>query len=124
MPKTHRTPSQGNQSPTKRRRKDVEDDKSKTPSLFIPQKSMKYEISRNSIDRFSPENNGNDQQSKGGGRITNVQLKNFMNHSRLDWSPIKNVNIITGPNGSGKSSILQAIVLGLGNFQITSLCNI
>ena len=124
MPKTHRTPSQGNQSPSKRRRKDVEDDKSRSPCLFIPQKSMKYEISRNPIDRFSPENNGNDQQSKGGGRITNVQLKNFMNHSRLDWSPIKNVNIITGPNGSGKSSILQAIVLGLGNFQIISLCNV
>ena len=118
MPKTHRSPSQGNQSPTKRRRKDVEEEKTRTPCVFIPQKSMKY------VNRLSPETNENDHQSKGGGRITNIQLKNFMNHSRLDWSPIKNVNIITGPNGSGKSSILQAIVLGLGNFQVISICNL
>ena len=49
-----------------------------------------------------------------GGAILHISLKNFMNHSKLDWSPINRVNIITGPNGAGKSSILSAIVLGLG----------
>ena len=53
-----------------------------------------------------------------GGAILNINLKNFMNHCKLDWSPIKHVNIITGANGAGKSSILQAIVLGLGMLQI------
>merc|ERR1712079_962382 len=49
-----------------------------------------------------------------GGTILNIYLKNFMNHCKLDWSPIGQVNIITGANGAGKSSILQAIVIGLG----------
>ena len=31
------------------------------------------------------------------------------------WKPNPRVNLITGANGSGKSSILQAIVIGLGN---------
>ena len=119
MPKT-RGLSQGDQSPVKRRRKDNEDEKSNVSPVFIPlkqQKSIKCEIARTINNKFlSSESIVNDCQSLSGGRITNVCLKNFMNHSKLDWSPIRNVNIITGRNGSGKSSILQAIVLGLGNY--------
>ena len=119
MPKT-RGLSQGDQSPVKRRRKDNEEEKSNIPPVFIPgkqQKSIKCEIARTLNNKFlSSENIVNDCQSLGGGRLTNVFLKNFMNHCKLDWSPIRNVNIITGRNGSGKSSILQAIVLGLGNY--------
>ena len=119
MPKT-RGLSQGDQSPVKKRRKDNEDEKSNVSPVFIPlkqQKSIKCEIARKINNKFlSSESIVNDCQSLSGGRITNVCLKNFMNHSKLDWSPIRNVNIITGRNGSGKSSILQAIVLGLGNY--------
>ena len=50
------------------------------------------------------------------GRIANIKLRNFMNHSALDLSPINRVNIVTGANGAGKSSILQALTLGLGTF--------
>ena len=56
-----------------------------------------------------------------GGAILNINLKNFMNHCKLDWSPIEHVNIITGANGAGKSSILQAIVLGLGMIKYASI---
>ena len=53
-------------------------------------------------------------ENDAGGFITNISLKNFMNHDSLDLAPHNRVNIITGPNGAGKSSLLQAVVLGLG----------
>ena len=122
MPKGTRELSQGDQSPVKRRRKDPEEEKSKVPLVFIPEiprNCVKQETeksnSRNNRCRTSQNHDLAEQQCNAGGRLTNITLKNFMNHSRLDWSPLKYVNIITGPNGSGKSSILQAIVLGLGN---------
>ena len=40
-----------------------------------------------------------------------------MTHSEFDWTPSARVNLITGVNGAGKSSILQAIVIGLGNMK-------
>ena len=122
MPKGTRELSQGDQSPVKRRRKDPEEEKSKVPLVFIPEiprNRVKCETersnSRNNLCILSRNHEMVGEQPKSGGRLTNIVLKNFMNHSRLDWSPLEYVNIITGPNGSGKSSILQAIVLGLGN---------
>jgi hypothetical protein len=50
------------------------------------------------------------------GNICEIYLENFMTHQEFGpWKPNPRVNLITGANGSGKSSILQAIVIGLGN---------
>ena len=49
------------------------------------------------------------------GCLLAVRLKHFMNHSQLKLELDPGVNVITGDNGSGKSSLLQAIVLALGN---------
>ena len=45
-----------------------------------------------------------------------------MCHQEFDWSPSKNVNLLTGVNGSGKSSILQGMnSLLQGQLRIKSL---
>ena len=48
------------------------------------------------------------------GAIQYVKLTNFMSHHDFEWKPGPKINLITGRNGAGKSSILQAIVIGLG----------
>ena len=50
------------------------------------------------------------------GIITNVYLKNFMNHAELDLDLEPNVNVITGHNGAGKSSVLQVRIRTLFYF--------
>ena len=74
--------------------------------LFAPGKKQKMfqTEDKNPTIEYSP------------GTITLIQLSNFMIHSEFKWSPGPQINLITGRNGSGKSSILQAIVLGMGNF--------
>ncbi len=42
-------------------------------------------------------------------QITNLKLKNFRNHSKLDINFSKNKNIIIGNNGIGKTNIIEAI---------------
>lgn len=48
------------------------------------------------------------------GTIESVQLKNFMCHSKLDFSFADHTNFIIGKNGSGKSAILTSLIIGLG----------
>lgn len=42
-------------------------------------------------------------------QITNLKLRNFRNHSKLDIEFSKNKNIIIGNNGIGKTNIVEAI---------------
>ena len=59
---------------------------------------------------------GSDTYTYKDGNICEIYLENFMTHQEFGpWKPNPRVNLITGANGSGKSSILQAIVIGLGN---------
>ena len=59
---------------------------------------------------------GSDTYKYKDGNICEIYLENFMTHQEFGpWKPNPRVNLITGANGSGKSSILQAIVIGLGN---------
>ena len=44
-----------------------------------------------------------------------------MSHHDFEWKPGPKINLITGRNGAGKSSILQAIVIGLGEKSIPFL---
>ena len=55
------------------------------------------------------------------GNIVRIYLQNFMTHQEFDWFPSARVNLITGVNGAGKSSILQAIVVGLGEYRLGAL---
>ena len=86
---------------------------SETSKVFKPNKKFRngceYEVEENDRSRsnsckFFP------------GAIYEIALRNFMTHRKFEWKPKPRVNLITGPNGAGKSSILQAIVLGLGEF--------
>ncbi len=63
---------------------------------------------------LSPVGNRTSYTVPGDGTVTSISLINFMNHSKLDINLDPGINIITGRNGSGKSSVLQALVLGLG----------
>ncbi|XP_040068392.1 structural maintenance of chromosomes protein 6 [Ixodes scapularis] len=48
------------------------------------------------------------------GIIESVQLRNFMCHTKLDFSFSDHTNFIIGRNGSGKSAILTSLIIGLG----------
>ena len=49
------------------------------------------------------------------GKITSIELHNFMNHDKFTFPNIgPNVNYITGNTGSGNTSIIRAVVLGFG----------
>ena len=80
--------------------------------IFIPSKK-----SRNGIasSQPGPSSGDSDFSNYPDGSIVRINLKNFMTHANFDWHPGPRINLITGVNGAGKSSILQAIVLGLGN---------
>lgn len=41
--------------------------------------------------------------------ITNLNLYNFRNHSSLEASFVKGLNVLVGPNGAGKTNIVEAI---------------
>ena len=58
------------------------------------------------------------------GAVTKIELTNFMCHASLVMEPGPAVNVITGRNGAGKSSILQALVIGLGAYNITGVCQL
>ncbi|PFH33897.1 RecF/RecN/SMC N terminal domain-containing protein [Besnoitia besnoiti] len=48
------------------------------------------------------------------GKITKVELKDFLNHRQLTWTPGSNCNVVTGMNGSGKSALARAILFCCG----------
>lgn len=54
------------------------------------------------------------QQKSSIGIIESIHLKNFMCHTKLDFSFSEHTNFIIGRNGSGKSAILTSLIVGLG----------
>jgi ABC-type molybdenum transport system ATPase subunit/photorepair protein PhrA len=79
--------------------------------FIVPSKKSKKE---EDIAGFSPRFKTPIAACHKDGSICKIVLNNFMNHQNFKWEPGPRVNVITGPNGAGKSSILQAIVIGLG----------
>ncbi|CAN7939185.1 unnamed protein product, partial [Ixodes hexagonus] len=56
----------------------------------------------------------NFQSKQSIGIIESVHLKNFMCHTKLDFTFSEQTNFIVGRNGSGKSAILTSLIIGLG----------
>ncbi|RQX72315.1 RecF/RecN/SMC N terminal domain-containing protein, partial [Toxoplasma gondii CAST] len=48
------------------------------------------------------------------GKITRVELRDFLNHRHLTWTPGSHCNVVTGMNGSGKSALARAILFCCG----------
>lgn len=46
-------------------------------------------------------------------KIKNVNLVNFRNMARLDWTPDLRLNVIIGDNAQGKTSVLESIYLAV-----------
>ena len=86
---------------------------SEQPAVFAPTSSKQRRLST-----ISPQVSINADVDSGLnyclGAIQYVKLTNFMSHHDFEWKPGPKINLITGRNGAGKSSILQAIVIGLG----------
>ena len=86
---------------------------SEQPAVFAPTSSKQRRLST-----ISPQVSINADVDSGLnyclGAIQYIKLTNFMSHHDFEWKPGPKINLITGRNGAGKSSILQAIVIGLG----------
>lgn len=54
------------------------------------------------------------------GRISRLQMVNFMCHSNLEIKFNPRINFITGRNGSGKSAVMAALVVVLGGTAVNT----
>ena len=97
-------------SATKRRQSQLSE-----PAIFAPTSSKQRRLSTTSPQTSITAESKVDYCL---GAITYIKLTNFMSHHDFEWKPGPKINLITGRNGAGKSSILQAIVIGLGEKSI------